>query len=122
MTPQKLFDKVAEHLLTQGKKSVKNSSCQYRGSRGTSCAIGCLIPDELYDDEIEGLAVDDLSYDLRKACGIVGKKTIALACDLQLVHDKPMACEWPERLRQTALKHGLNPSIVSEVLKRTGQS
>ena len=31
-------------------------SCRYRGPDGTACAVGCLIPDELYDPLIENVS------------------------------------------------------------------
>lgn len=52
------FQKVKNHLLTQKEKSVKrfrysDPICQYRGDTGTSCAIGCLIPNEIYTEDME---------------------------------------------------------------------
>lgn len=40
-------------MLEQGKRSVDSEdkiACRYRGPEGTKCAIGHLIPDELYDE------------------------------------------------------------------------
>lgn len=59
LTPQKIFDTVATHLFTQGERSYDRSDpevCLYRGPNGLKCAVGVLIPDELYDPEMEGLA------------------------------------------------------------------
>ena len=59
MTEQEIFDTVLEHLREQGKAAANaEGSCQYRGANGTACAVGCLIPDELYDPLIEGLGVE----------------------------------------------------------------
>ena len=58
MTEQEIFDTVLTHLREQGEAAATDDgSCQYRGARGTACAVGCLIPDELYDPLIEGLTV-----------------------------------------------------------------
>jgi hypothetical protein len=62
MNLQEIFDKVTEHLLTQKKKAERPNPyypdskphCAYRGSDGTSCAVGCLIPDEHYTADMEG--------------------------------------------------------------------
>lgn len=55
MNNQEVFDKVATHLFTQGKRATDSlGACVYRGPNGTSCAVGCLIPDELYHPGIEG--------------------------------------------------------------------
>lgn len=53
MTPQELINKVYSHLIKQGGPSQNNGSCAYRAPDGRQCAIGCLIPDELYSPEME---------------------------------------------------------------------
>lgn len=58
LTPLQAWEHVRQHLLEQG----CHSSCdgiytyRYRGDGGTACAAGCLIPDELYDESMEGNA------------------------------------------------------------------
>ncbi len=54
MNNQEIYDKVSKHLLTQNKKSKLDGKCSYRGDNHTSCAIGCLIPYDLYDSQMEG--------------------------------------------------------------------
>jgi hypothetical protein len=55
---QRIFNKVAKHLLKQGVKCQTNrGTCRYRGSEGKTCAIGCLIPDSLYDPQIENMGI-----------------------------------------------------------------
>lgn len=54
---QAVFNTVAEHLLRQGRKSLDNFACAYRGENGAKCAVGVVIPDTLYEPEIEGLAL-----------------------------------------------------------------
>ena len=54
MTHQEIFDEVAAHLLTQKKQAVNDEGvCLYRTPSGLSCAVGCLIPDDLYTPAIE---------------------------------------------------------------------
>ena len=63
LTSQQIFDKVLAHLRKQGCQSRHQNddgtlgSCAYRGAGGTMCAVGCLIPDNVYDERIEGLGV-----------------------------------------------------------------
>ena len=58
MNTLEVFNKVEEHLLSQGERSVKFlDMCAYRGARGLRCAVGCLIKDEFYHEGIEGLAM-----------------------------------------------------------------
>lgn len=57
MTNQEIFDKVLNHLRQQGHAATVfingETSCRYRAGDGGMCAVGCLIPDELYTPEIE---------------------------------------------------------------------
>jgi len=55
MNAQDIFNTVTVHLFTQGRPAMKDGQCSYRGDMGTSCAVGCLIPDDEYDP-----AMDDL--------------------------------------------------------------
>jgi hypothetical protein len=58
---QELFEKAVNGLLAQGVPSYDSSrSCMYRGLNGTKCAIGHLIPDELYDPGFEGTSFMDV--------------------------------------------------------------
>jgi hypothetical protein len=62
LTHQSIFDTIAKHLLSQARPAFfidrdeegnETHSCLYRGSNDTSCAFGCIIPDDKYDSEIE---------------------------------------------------------------------
>jgi len=108
MNKQEIFDKVATHLLTQMEKSghIVTSSCLYRSPNGLKCAIGCLIPDELYDPEFEGKTVIDLPIDLLKTIGINDDHVYLLRV-LQTVHDCNQPSDWKEELRLIAKINGL---------------
>ena len=56
-TDQEIFDQGLNHILKQGKPSIKNDKCKYRDGEGSSCIIGCMIPDDLYDKKFEGKSV-----------------------------------------------------------------
>lgn len=62
LTPKEAYDKMLEHLLKQGRKSValftfevnvQKEKCAYRGDNGLMCAFGCLIPDSEYSPDME---------------------------------------------------------------------
>jgi len=63
MTNQEIYDKVLFGLRKQGHASAmydehgEFESCAYRGDNGDRCAVGMLIPDEIYNQEIEGLGL-----------------------------------------------------------------
>lgn len=61
MTGQEIFDSVLAHLRKQGEAAVNGTGeCMYRGLGGTACAVGCLIPDELYDPRIEDVSAEQI--------------------------------------------------------------
>lgn len=55
LTAQQIFDKVVNHLRTQGRAAhaPNGTGCMYRNDEGLSCAVGCLIPDSHYRPEFD---------------------------------------------------------------------
>lgn len=61
-TMQQEFDAVVEHLYKQGKVSQSPEGvCVYRNREGLKCAVGCRIPDEIYNTGMEGLQIGPLT-------------------------------------------------------------
>jgi hypothetical protein len=87
MTPQEIFDKVASHLLTQNKRSIKDGTCVYRGPDNTSCAVGCLIPDDIYVPEMEHKNVELLLKTFEHKLPKYFLENKALLSELQECHD-----------------------------------
>lgn len=115
---QELFDKVSFHLLTQKRKSQKKDKygawgCLYRGEKGTTCAIGCLIPDEEYDRKMEGTSVQGL-FRQKIAPKSLKKysKYIYLAQELQDIHDANSVEKWEEELISLANKEKLKTTAI----------
>ncbi len=121
MTMQKAFNKVAAHLLKQNRKSKQDGTCLYRGEASTTCAFGCLIPDELYTPEFETKSVA-VFFGIAPSCGIwtedakqkaaamrnlLPEYSMFLFKDLQAVHDNSLPKTWPSKLRDVAHDHGL---------------
>ncbi|KII34872.1 hypothetical protein NL64_06315 [Pseudomonas fluorescens] len=48
-----IVDTMSAHLAQQRARAYADG-CKYRDNDGRMCAVGCLIPDELYAREIEG--------------------------------------------------------------------
>ena len=116
MTEQETFDTVVTALREQGCQSVlcwesslplpsKQNLCRYRGENDTKCAAGHLIPDELYDENME-------SHDWM---GLVQKwPSIAalglpndLVFALQQIHDHQPVEDWEMYWRELAETHNL---------------
>lgn len=116
LTEQDIFNIAANGLLKQGKKSMDRSSCMYRGLNGLKCAIGMLIPDELYQDRFEGQSASD--SDVMKTFNV--PNTVAFADflnHLQGVHDEHIPNDWDRELVNFAHHYGLNPLPMYEGVK-----
>lgn len=111
MNPQEIYDTVKKHLLTQMAKSVHpvEGYCMYRNPNGLKCAVGCLIPDELYDLEMDtagkGLSVILQNFSLP----LWMRENIGLLLDLQRLHDGSEVRRWVNEVQTVAHTYGLNP-------------
>lgn len=118
---QEIFDKVATHLLTQGEKSMLphdhvvflnphlNIECAYRGENGLSCAVGCLIPDDKYDEYIEGKGVSEVNA----VCNMNWNyRQVQLLWELQSVHDDTPIHLWQQQLKLVADEYSLNTCAI----------
>lgn len=123
MNKQEIFDTVARHIFKQGVPGgqidmANNFSCQYRGSGGTSCAVGCLIPDDSYRSSMEGNDVEYLldNYDVLPSW--MGKSR-GLLVKLQVVHDFLPAWRSASAMRiklhRVAMDYNLDSSLVDEL-------
>ena len=111
MTLQEIFDKVATHLLTQNARAQapNGTYCYYRAPGGLTCAVGCLISDEAYQPQIEGVGVgnDRVSRVVAQSIGQVAlsERQQSLLASLQNIHDEVDPDRWPEALRKVAIHH-----------------
>lgn len=128
MTGQEIFDSVLAHLRRQGQASLSAcGKCAYRGEGGTACAVGCLIPDELYDPRIEswgvgsilnlrtnGVGIDETEayrQVLSRIASHLGQENEALLAGLQRAHDNQLAeydlPAWEREMKRLAGNCGL---------------
>ena len=97
-TKQEVYDIVMDHLWHQNKQAGKQEpdlayfSCLYRAPDGSKCAIGCLIPDELYDPVFESndidYMMDHINGDDQNQFYSFLDRNHHLLMELQLVHDE----------------------------------
>lgn len=114
MTGQEIFDKVAKHLLTQNAQSMGIMGCAYRGDNGLQCAVGCLIPDELYRPEFEGKTAHFLGRGLQDT--LWGLENQGLVEALQHVHDRRPVSAWKDGLCNVAYSNGLATDVLDAFL------
>lgn len=99
------FEKVKAHLLAQGKQAKHDGAdgapawCCYRvPGTDLKCAIGCLIPDDVYSPDIEGGCVYDLPTNMLRSLGAEGRDVRMRFLELlQNIHD----CIGPHRWAET---------------------
>lgn len=118
MNHQAVYGQVKKHLLTQGIKSVSayvpdddgSASCAYRGVNGTRCAIGCIIPDELYDPKMEGKRASAILreyVDLAEYLEIEDDDDLFFLEGLQSIHDSECSGDWGVNLERFASRWDL---------------
>ena len=116
MSVNEIFYKVEKHLLKQNKQALNRvGSCQYRTDSGLSCAVGCLIPDQMYRSHanIEDLGgVSGLPSDvLTPIIGVQyakARRKLDLLGGLQHIHDNYQPSAWPEALAEVKTKFNIN--------------
>ena len=114
---QTIFNKVAAHLLAQGRPSLSDNEleCAYRGENGLRCAVGCLIDDAHYSEAIEGYTIRDKSVAqaVKKSLGLhyITARTAALLSDLQELHDHTPPEEWRDALKALARQYDLELTV-----------
>jgi hypothetical protein len=133
MDRQKFLNDAVEGLMKQGSKAMaEDGRCRYRDARGNKCAIGQIIPDELYleylDDgpDSESVAVelfftDELGADIHavgshieKTYGDVDTDDVRFMTDVQAIHDSVPVEHWPERFASLARVRGLEvPTVLA---------
>ena len=117
-----VFNKVEAHLLAQGEKSMSgylglSDVCAYRGEGGRKCAIGCLIKDEFYHKDLEGLGMwgDKLHMratqkpleDALTASGItnITNTQAHMLNDLQYLHDTVEPEHWEQEIQKLRVEY-----------------
>lgn len=114
MNKQEVFDKIATHLLTQN-SAAYDWGCKYRTNDGRKCAIGCLIPDHLYDSNIEGLSLSGnnrLISILENVLGQLDDIDHKILRDLQDLHDSIHIEKWKFNLKIIAKRYNLMYNIL----------
>ncbi len=123
LSAQQIFNKVRDHLLAQNKQAARSdgSGCYLRSPDDPTlkCAVGCLINDEFFVPEAEGMFIQELchvsgeNYKLQYAglmfSGVDPWKHGPLLRSLQTVHDGYPVAQWAEKLREMAIKYNLVP-------------
>lgn len=127
MDNQEAFDKVVRHLYTMDYPSSQRNVflgeriCAYRGDDEAKCAIGCLIPDEVYQKGMEAMSLPSLIANYTSIEELFLGVNWKLLSDLQHVHDDSNSwfggplrdkVKVRERLRAIAQRYDVDPGRV----------
>lgn len=127
---QRVFNKVAVHLLTQREHSKVNGICAYRGKDGLMCAAGALIPTDIDVPEVfnstdwHGLMLQ-IKYPLENFTKILAKRlplyylessAVNFVQELQNIHDYKDPLEWAAQLVSFAEDHKLSTEKIQKLL------
>ena len=122
MNLQTIFTKVKDHLLKQNRKCFEEGvgeRCMYRQGE-LSCAVGVLIPDEMYSDKMEHQDVETLlnenyrgfkdlfefeSYDM---VTLIDRQKVGLLKELQEIHDEDFVWCWEIQLKKLSKEFDLD--------------
>lgn len=106
MDTQTVVDKILTHLWDQGRVSYDLSlnGCAYRGEDGTKCAIGILIPDDIYSPNMEGKSFHQLCQQYDVVADLPEIKAIKQVGEvMQQLHDNLQGMpDFRKRLRNRA--------------------
>ena len=127
MTPQEIFNTVALHLFAQKCRSASGPegmmTCLYRGPNGTKCAVGALIPDELYNPDMEHNILQELMKFTEFELPSYFADNLNLLSDLQRNHDSRMNWTAPSilasKLRLVARSFKLSSKVTGTLRTHT---
>jgi hypothetical protein len=89
MTKQQIAEGIYDWFFVKGNpRSTKGSWCVYRGdTENHRCAVGCLLPNELYSPEMENLSIDDVCTKFPKVEEHFGSENTPFLGSCQYWHD-----------------------------------
>lgn len=119
MNKQEIFDKVVVHLATQGKRAMHGDDCQYRTPDGLKCAVGCVLPDDLYNPEMDSpngslSGISEVAKRYPEVKAYFGKDNITFLSKLQMIHDYRRKNSLFESLKNLAEDYDLDTTILDE--------
>ena len=110
MDTQQAFEMAVKHLRKQGRRSLQYGAitCMYRiPESGLKCAVGALIPYELYQESFEGVGIVGLIDTFDEINKLFENVNTKLLEDLQNVHDNYEVTDWEREWTKLSQAYGL---------------
>lgn len=112
---QLTFDTVYKHLMQQNLRSMVGGKCAYRGDDDLKCAIGCLIPDDVFNFTYNSFSIKE--PESRAMIPDHYTKSQIFLTELQHIHDTKPVSKWDELLRKFAEKWNLEvPELDKDLI------
>jgi len=94
LTRQDVFETGVKGLFQQGKPAItEGGECQYRSEKGLKCAMGFIIPDHMYNEDMESRNIaillsenEEIQSLFEEGFGVVGQD--GLRCFLSEMQSK----------------------------------
>jgi hypothetical protein len=87
--------------------------CAYETTDGKQCAAGKLIPDNLYNRNMEELPIDKVFARFPKVAEHIGPENLKLVDRLQGLHDNDEPADWSTYLFFVSEGFNLNPKVLT---------
>lgn len=89
-TDEEVVDYVREFLIKQGEPSYYKTRCCYKidiEDKILKCAVGCLLPEEYYDSNMESKVFNDAFVEVFFSNTPISDEKLKLLKKLQKIHD-----------------------------------
>jgi len=110
MEPQEIYNQVKKHLLKQNEKSTNDGYCVYRSEKGLKCAIGGILPDDLYHESMDKMmdSIIGIMSNFPRVKEYFGRGNENLLRELQIIHDDYEPNAWHVKLIYVAKMFNLD--------------
>lgn len=118
MKAQLALNKVMEFAYKQNARcEAEDGKCMYRGPNNTKCFVGCMIPDESYDNAMENTnaagIMDDFSVmEYLLLDGYQGYRMRDFWLGMQMIHDSSEPDAWAEEFEKLADEYDLEIQVT----------
>lgn len=116
MNNQEAFDKAVSGVIKQGSKSFTSNGCKYRGPNGLKCAVGHLIPNDIYEPDME-TGITYLYQEYPVIQKLFKDVDLGMLTDLQIAHDKADELNFTSSFKQIAWEIAKDYNLNTNVLK-----
>jgi hypothetical protein len=127
MDKQKIALEIVQHMAQQKTAAITpNDGCMYRTQDGKKCAIGGIIPDDLYSEEMEGKLIrgilvgfTELAQYFKNKYGIDKEQEehILLLNEFQSIHDtNKILTSWPKNFAKV-IRNEIDEETASKALE-----